>query len=503
MKQTRQIISAMLALLCVSSIVMTSCGDASTGESVQTQAPQETAAGTEAVTEQVDPRAEYADVAPAVEDFGGYAFRMAVLEDNDTVFDQVAYWSEGENGDTLNDAIYQRNRAVEEAYNVQISLIQLADTNATVRKNVQAADDFTDIVFPSSIGDLMSLAQQGCYLDLNQIEELQLDQQWWDQRIQDIAIYGQLYCATGDISIRDELREMSVLYNKYLYTEYDYPDPYELVSNNEWTWETMTSMVRDVTRDVNGDGDMTVADQYGLMSENIAGWYLFLASGRDSIIVKDDKYISDIEDAKIYDIFEDIFELLCDKNAVIIMDDGTHASELTTEDVWTEATKIFSENRALFRTGTFGDTVDLRNMSMDFGVLPIPKIDASQDGYYCMAHNDIMPLSIPTTVPKPHTTALVTEALAFESMFTLTPKFYEVFLDEKIMRDEQSKAMIDILFDSKVYSLDYMCGITGLSSTVSNIVSSGKNNLSSKVASIQKSAQKKLDKFVEKFADLS
>ena len=500
MKNTRRIASGLLALLCLASTAMASCGDASVGE-VDT-APV-TQADTEVVeTEAVDPRLAYANVAPAVEDFGGYQYRMSVLVDNDVVFKQVAYWSEGENGDTLNDAVYKRNRAVEEAYNMQVSLIELPDTNATVRKNIQAADDFSDIVFPSNIGELMSLAQQGCFLDLNQVAELKLDQPWWDQRIQDLGIHGKLFCATGDISIRDELREMAVLYNKTLYTEFDYPDPYDLVADNKWTWETMASMIRDVAKDVNGDGDMTTADQYGLISENIAGWYLFLASGRDSIGYDGKTYTSDIEDAAIYNIFEDVFEVLCDKQRVIIMDDGTHEKDLTTETIWTEATKIFSENRALFRTGTFGDTVDLRDMKTDFGVLPIPKIDASQDSYYCMTHVDIMPLVIPTTVPDAHKTALLTEALAFESMFTLTPSFYEVFLDEKILRDEKSKEMIDILFASKVYSLDYVCGITGLMSTISTIVQTGKNNLASKTASIQKSAQKKLDKFIDKFADV-
>ncbi|MBR5869432.1 MAG: extracellular solute-binding protein, partial [Clostridia bacterium] len=347
--------SALLALLCLAATAMASCGDAST---VAVDTASVTPTETETVeTEAVDPRLAYANVAPAVEDFGGYGYRMSVLVDNDVVFKQVAYWSEGENGDTLNDAVYKRNLAVEEAYNVKISLIQLADTNATVRKNIQAADDFSDIIFPSNIGELLSLAQQGCFLDLNMVDELQLDQPWWDQRIQDLAIHGKLYCATGDISIRDELREMAVLYNKTLYTQFDYPDPYDLVADNKWTWETMASMIRDVAKDVNGDGDMTTADQYGLISENIAGWYLFLASGRDSISYDGKTYTSDIEDASIYNIFEDIFEVLCDKKSVIIMDDGTHEKQLTTETIWTEATKIFSENRALFRTGTFGDTV--------------------------------------------------------------------------------------------------------------------------------------------------
>ena len=497
---TKRTLAAVLALLCAAPAVLASCGDASDG-SVDT-APATQAETEAAVTDAVDPREAYANVAPAVEDFGQYAYRMAVLVDNATVFKQVAYWTDEENGDTLNDAIFKRNLAVEEAYNTKISLLELPDTSTTVRKNIQAADDFADIVFPSSIGDALSLAQQGCFLDLNLVDEMQLDQPWWDQRMQDIAIHGKLFCATGDISIRDELREMAVLYNKTLYNQFDYPDPYDLVANNEWTWETMASMIRDVAKDLNGDGAMTTADQYGLISENLAGWYLFLASGRDSIGYNGETYTSDIEDSAIYNIFEDIFEVLCDKKSVIIMDDGTHDNDLTTESVWTEATKIFSENRAMFRTGTFGDTVDLRDMKTDFGVLPIPKIDASQDGYYCMAHNDIMPLVIPTTVPAEHTTALLTEALAFESMFTLTPSFYEVFLDEKILRDDKSKEMIDILFDSKVYSLDYMSDITGLASTVSNVIKTGKNNLASRTASIQKSAQKKLDKFVDKFSEL-
>ncbi len=501
MKQTKRTLCLLLSILAAAPTFV-ACGQTDAGTE-KTTTPVEKAETTAAVTEEADPRAEYASVAPPIEDLGGYAYRMAVLKDQETIFKQVEYYAEEENGDTLNDAIFNRNRTVEENYNVNISLISLADTNATVRKNIQAADDFADIVFISSIAEGMTLAQSGCFWDLYEIEELKLDQPWWDQRIQDhMTIYDSLYMITGDIQIRDELREMSVLYNKQLYQQYDYPDPYEFVANGTWTWEQMSSMVREVTMDLNGDGKFDVADQYGLMSENIAGWYLFLAAGRDSIGFDGKNYTSDIEDEEIYEIFTTLFELLCDKKSVIIMDDGTHASQLTTETVWTEATKIFSENRALFRTGTFGDTVDLRDMKTDFGVLPIPKYDESQEEYYCMVHNDSAPLIIPTTVPELHKTALITEAIGYESMFILKPSFYEVFLDEKILRDEQSKKMIDILFDSKIYSLDYMCGITGLAGTISTIVQSGKDNLASKTASIQKSAQKKLDKYMQKFADL-
>ena len=84
MTTMKRTMTAMLAILCTASAALVSCGDASVG-TVDTAAV--TQAETEAVvTEEVDPRLAYANVAPAIEDFGGYEYRMSVLVDNDVVF---------------------------------------------------------------------------------------------------------------------------------------------------------------------------------------------------------------------------------------------------------------------------------------------------------------------------------------------------------------------------------------------------------------------------------
>lgn len=503
MEKTSAFFLAAAILVCAG---MASCADTKQETNAAVTLAADTGTAAETVTEEettANERDQYKDVAPAVEDLGGYDFRMGILTANELVFKQVAYDSDEQNGDTLNDAIYQRNLNVEEAYNCKISLVESDEaTKNWIQKNVQAGDDFCDIIFAEDIGAIMLRAQAGYLIDLNTLPELNLSQPWWDQRMQsDLSVYGQLYCATGDISIRDELREMSVLYDKALYTEFDYPDPYDYVAGGTWTWDMMSSMVKDVTKDLDGNGKLNCLDQWGLMSENIAGWYLFLASGMNTIAYDGTSYTADIMNEKIYNAFDSILGILVDKNAAIIMDDGKVVNDITTSGIWTEATKMFSEDRVLFRTGTFGDTVDLRAMKKDFGVLPLPKYSEDQDGYYCMCSGDCSPVVIPTTVPDTHKTALITEALAFESKFIVSPKFYEVFLDEKVLRDEKSKEMIDILFASKVYSLDYCSDITGLYSTIYSIVSSGKNNLASKTASIQKAAQKKLDKYMGKFCD--
>ncbi len=488
--------AALLALLCLASAAMASCGDASDGSvdtAPVTQAETETAA-----TEVVDPRLEYANVAPVVEDFGGYTYRMAVTEGKEIVAEQIGYWTEGETGDTVNDAVFRRNVAVEDTYNVDISLLLMPDTNASARKNIQAGDDFCDIMFSAHVNDFIGHAQIGGLVDLNTLPELDMTNPWWDQRISSLSLFGQQYMATGDISMEDDLREMCVMYNKTLYNQYDLPDPYEMVTSGTWTMERMLELVSGVTEDINGDGQMTVADQWGLASEVYAGWYFFLSAGLDTILYENGAYRSAIAQEKYHTAFETAIHALITDD-VFVTDSGKYESQLTTADIWSEASKMFQENRILFRTGTFSGTMYLRNMKTDFGVLPIPKHSEEQEEYYCMVSFTCAPLAIPVTAQNLHTTALVTEALAYESMFTLTPSFYTTFLGEKILRDEQSKEMIDILLASKVYSLDCFASITGIVDKITGMVKSRKDTVASAVASVDKSAQKKLEKFLENF----
>ncbi|MBR5870059.1 MAG: extracellular solute-binding protein [Clostridia bacterium] len=499
MKLHKKTCCSLLCLLCAASAALVSCGGAS-GTAVETAEKQDGTPVTEAVTE-TDERAPYADMAPAEEDLGGYTFRMGVTEGKEIVAEQIGYWTEAENGETVNDAIFRRNFAVEEAYNVKITLTSLKDTSTTVRKNIQAGDDFCDIMFSSHVADFIGHAQIGGLTDLNDLPEMNMTNPWWDARIDSLSLFGDRYMATGAITMEDDMREMCVMYNKTLYNQYDLPDPYEMVTSGTWTLDRMNELVSGVTRDLDGDGAMTVSDQWGLCAEVYAGWYFFLASGADTIVYENGAYRSAISDQSFYDKFDAAINLLIGKD-VFITDSGKYDRQITTPSVWDEASKMFEENRVLLRTGTFSGTMYLRNMETDFGVLPIPKYSEEQDGYYCMVSFTCAPLAMPTTVQNRHAAALITEAMAYESMFVLTPAFYEVFLGEKILRDAQSREMVDILLDSKVYSLDCFASITGMVDKMNAMVQTQKNNIASAIASVEKSAQKKLDKFVEKFADI-
>lgn len=476
-----------------------SCGDA--GQPVSEKADETQPAAESSVVTETDERALYADIAPAVEDFGGYNYRM--LSQNNLHNDKYAlFGAEAETGDTMNDAVYARNLAVEEAYNVDVTFIEMPDTNESVKKLILAGEDYCDAQFTYYGRDLVGMIEAGYLYDLSEFSELTLTAPWWDERSNNTRLAGRLFTLAGDISYFDELTEMCVSYNKMMYNELDFENPYALVTEGRWTLDKLQTMAAAAGKDLNGDGKMTYADQWGLTTEISAAWYFYLGSGESSVVVRNDGYTLTFGDDKFYQVFDKVFDLMLASDYVFPVDNGKFADEITTDNCYTQASLAMQEDRVLFHTGCFVDTLALRDMKTDFGILPIPKFDEAQEGYYNMVSYMSRPLSIPVTVTDTHRTALLTDALSYESMFTLTPKFYSEFLGEKILRDQESLEMVDILFDSMVFDIDFWFDITGLPSKVSEMVRNGKYTLASSAASLTKAADKKISGILDAVKNL-
>jgi len=75
--------------------------------------------------------------------------------------------------------------------------------------------------------------------------------------------------------------------------------------------------------------------------------------------------------------------------------------------------------------------------------------------------------------------AIILEALSAESMYTLTPAYFEIQLQTRLLRDEESAEMLEIIFANRTYSLvqlhdwgSLLGTITGLLETERELVSS-------------------------------
>ena len=163
---------------------------------------------------------------------------------------------------------------------------------------------------------------------------------------------------------------------------------------------------------------------------------------------------------------------------------------------------IFMENRALFRVAAPATIEGWRNMESDYGVLPMPKYDEAQREYYCAnSVNGVFGQGVPVTNDKLEMTGAFLEALAYESQKTVVPVYYETSLKIKLLRDEESIEMLDLMSRSRVFDLVYIYNWGNTGEIYSNLMIKKSRDFASEYAkkenSIIAAMEKSLSEILE------
>ena len=359
--------------------------------------------------------------------------------------------AEEENGDPVNDAKYRRNRAIEERFNCEIADYNTManDPVPTLKKTVLADDKSYDF-FEARLHQYLPLARDGLILNLYDIPHMDLTKPWWDQNsVKSLSVANKLYAVTSDITIMDNDATSAFVFNKGMITDYGLDSPYQAVKDGTWTLDALEKLVKTVSKDVDGNGTMDENDMYGLLYQRDT-MTAFLAGGGEFIARKDANdlpYIS-LNEQKSVDIVSNLLRVLYDKTTCM----NVMIPFPTDFNPWMSS--MFASDRALFMWIRMVNVVALRAMETDFGILPIPKYNAEQGNYYS-AVNPWTGACI--TVPASNTdlenSGIFLEAFAAESRYTLQPAYYDILLNGKVVRDQDSKEMLDIIFDNRVYDI--------------------------------------------------
>ncbi|MBE6657720.1 MAG: hypothetical protein E7604_04660 [Ruminococcaceae bacterium] len=409
-------------------------------------------AGTEHVTEAADPSdARLPLNLPEELNLEGQTFTfLGIGEGMYGYYATTDLYAEGENAEPLNDAVYHRNRAVEELLGITVDVVFHDETYDEIDRCVKSNDCPYDAVWDYG-SYLYGPAAMGYFMDFKTIPYLDLSQPWWDQNIiRDYSFYDQNFILTGDISTRDDAYGYFVYFNKKLIGDNDMTSPYTLVENNEWTLDKMTEMAHAVCADLNGDGKMEDGDRYGLYGEGALPNRVFVSMGGTYYERSGDEYHFTVANERNIDIFTGIFGLMQHESAANV---DKWKSTGAYSNVFTYARSLFAQDCFLFIFGIPDVINEFRDMESDFGIVPVPKFDASQDRYYS-AVDEIAPLlAVLTNTPSPERTGAVLEAMAWESRYTLTPVYNETLVQRKYTRDEDSIAMLELLSESRVFNI--------------------------------------------------
>lgn len=493
MKRTHRLITMLLLF----ALLLSGCGTG-TAETGAAETSEPTAAEQETPETETE-AAAYRDSVPEMT-FDGKEFVFLTRE-----FDGNGYWGNMEfdaeemNAEAINDAVFNRNSRIEERFDITISEIRTepADQSARLANSVASADDAYDCV---SIRMDMAAnnALSGNLLDFSELQYIDLSNPWWDSEMNaHHTLAKKQYYATGDMTLIDKEATYLVMFNKDVASEHSVEDLYALVENGSWTVDKMLEICETLTNDLNGDGNYTIDDRYGMVSDNgalqLAMYYslggTFTQKNADDIpelSIDMDRAVRAIEKSQELNHSPYVMK------AETLQQQGV-ANPWSDEGI----NGMFKEGRGLFYAISLTVMGKMRDMNSDFGVLPYPKLEESDKDYisYVSAiHGNTV--SVPVTASDPARTSAILEAMCCESGNLLMPAYYDVTVTNKTMRDEKSAEMLEYIFSHRTFDSAMIYNWGGLHSMLQQIDSA--DTFASSVQAATKKAEYDIRKNYEK-----
>ena len=448
----------LIAFVCIFALV--SCGKDETAPKENAPAGQtpETSEAGSAPESAPEAEIEYMGYEFPDTNYEGYEFRILSFEIQSWAY--TAMTAEEQIGEVVNDAIYMRNVVVEDRLNIKISekRVPWGAMTGPINNTVKSGSDDYDITLVNAL-EAGPLAQKGLFLNLNGIAALALDRPWWDQNANSSMEIGKrLYFTTTDATAFTFDMMGTMYFNKTLCNNLGLESPYKKVRENTWTMDEMYKMMRAAAKDTDGDGAFTYEDTWGFAAHAVDDQYFF--GGQKMIMVKKDENgypflpVPDEHFVSAYAKMRQIFNLSDGDCISAYYNEGKIAGRKDSDT----PENFFMDGKALFLCQALSVARMMRETTTDFGIIPFPKYDEKQDNYYSVMNGNFPTFEILTTQGNPERAGAITNALTAVSSTTLKPAYYEITLNNKMLRDEESIEMIDIQMQNRVYDLAMIYG---------------------------------------------
>lgn len=420
-----------------------------------------------------------------------------------TFLDRTKSWFVGEmhvddfNGEVVNDAVYQRMVNVSERLNVKLEFVDKDDVTSTANLSISSAADDYSIVVDSAVS-VVQYGAKGHYCNMmgDNVPYINLEQPWWAKYYTEQAnIGGKIFFITGDAGWSLIKLAFVTYFNKKMVENYNIDNPYDLVANGEWTRDVFAQLCSQVYSDINGNGKHDKNDIFGFGAGDMINYDVYWSAYDLSIVERDEDdmpYIS-VNTDKFQTAIEDVYDLFFNNEGTLKL------AQYGADEEQDELARKFGEDELLFTTLRIIATDLMRDMESDYGIIPCPKFDEVQDNYYTFVHDQYSVFGIPVTVVDTELASAVLEAFAADSYRHVTPAYYDIVLNGKYVRDEESTQMLEIaLKNVKIdFSWIYTYNLNSVSQNFfRNLLRDKKTTFSSYYAKSEKSLNRYMDKLL-------
>ncbi len=387
------------------------------------------------------------DDLPADLNYGGYEFTI--------LCDQAQYgksFADVYTGDTINSAIFERSKVVEERLKITFNVIRELGGYNNMTDFVQkltAAGENYDLVLAYNLTPA-TMAIQGFLYDMNKTEYINFDKPWWgEELLQNVSIGNKVFF-TGDNSSWNNLRNMlGVFVDKQMFADkhsgMSADDLYDLVENKQWTMEKMFELVANTYEEKDNIEGVSAGDVFGLSCGNsvwMEAWYFaagFLTLEQNTA----GEWDFSIGTTRSVDFVDWFKSKYYGNNDCYKFDPEQYA--------------MFKEGRVQFYVSAL--SMVEQGLKQEFAVLPLPMYDAEiQNGYKTHFSNTYDMYCIPIQTADPNRSSAVLECLASEAYRRIAPAYFETYLKQRNVSDDRLQKMYDIIRDGIVFDSGVLFG---------------------------------------------
>ena len=377
-----------------------------------------------------------------------------ILARNEQNYYNTELWIKDEDiKSEVDQAVYSRYKFIEETLGVSFKMDTTTEGEIidwmNVKSSVSNKDDIYHLVAQHGRYSV-HFVLNGLVGDWTQLTYTDLESSWWSQDAlkQWRTLAGSVYMMDGDLSYLSVGQAVGMFFNKTMLDSSGLDYPYQLVDDGDWTYENFQKYVRQLNDDLDGDQTGNIkTDKKGYATHVWRGPMnvIYSAGARWLTVSEDEITVVGKTDHNLSDAFDQYFSFL-ESDGIVINNYG-------------DAEAAFTHNRVAFYDEITHRAAYIKQITRDFGLVPMPKYSKSVEKNYTFVNAATNIFTIPKAVFNDATskdmTSAVLEYLGYYGQKDVLPIYYNERLTYGSLSDSKSIRMMGIIRDSVTFDLGY------------------------------------------------
>ena len=481
--KVRRIFALILAVLMVSAVAVACSGNGGNGNGTGDDGPKNKWGGV-----------------PDGLEFDGEEFVISTYHGGNLGEGWTNYFDvdEPEEGNLMENAANKRNLRIEADLKCTITCTEdffwqgRGEGLMYMENKVLNGDDDVDLYFLESYHNYATLVIDQVLYDTSTLPYITWDADYYNREANDLYQLGtKRYVFVSDMTYPCQ-SAVAFIVNRERLVNLNYANDYiyNLVDNKEWYFDKVFEMIEGQTEDLDHDGDIDDYDYYGFTGNPYSACYFFPGAGLKGAYLGNDGFEFDYGTPRARTVMDKI-ETFVRKPEVWVKE-------------WNQEGHMLFEGHCLFSAWP-SEIRMLKDLDFDFGIVPFPMFDDTQNTYYSYASGGY--LLVPSNITRTEFVGAMIEAMSLGSHQELLPAFYENFIKQRVIQDEYSrknweKMLTEYSFRSltSLFSPnDYVSYYAPAFKKVDQMSTGGANDYSSYWAAISELVAEDCDAFYAKF----